>query len=148
MGCLGYSGTVHPQLPTALVITKGSLPVLVNLKTCLLSVSCMMRPKSWVAEAKPMEVVGPETAGIGAGGTKGSKVSLAALVTGATAALADMGAKVAGVAVAWPRWSTAMKTTAAAITAINAILMFSFMRCCSCMYGAKIGGAASLSPVR
>src|SRR5690606_34367870 len=95
MGCLGYSGTVHPQLPTALVITRGSLPVLVNLKTCLLSVSCMMRPKSWVAEANPMEVVGPETAGMGAGGTKGSKVSLDALVTGATAALAAVGAKVA-----------------------------------------------------
>jgi len=30
MGFFGYDGTVQPQLPTALVITKSPLPLLVN----------------------------------------------------------------------------------------------------------------------
>lgn len=33
MGSLGYSGTVQPRLPLASLISSGSLPVLVNLKT-------------------------------------------------------------------------------------------------------------------
>ncbi len=30
MACVGYTGTVHPQLPLALVIRRGSSPVFLN----------------------------------------------------------------------------------------------------------------------
>ena len=46
MASFGYSGTVQPQLLVALVITKGTLPVFLNLKEVCTSTFCLISPKS------------------------------------------------------------------------------------------------------
>src|SRR5690606_41077233 len=48
-GVLVYSGTVHPQVDSILLIIKGSDPVLVKVNSSLTGVPCGMLPQSWVS---------------------------------------------------------------------------------------------------
>src|SRR5258706_2308574 len=45
MGSLGHTGTVHPHEPEALVMIKGSFPVLRNENSWVTTSPCLMVPK-------------------------------------------------------------------------------------------------------